>query len=623
MPSTTGYFRPGQAGGSADPYASPTVRTPRGGGGGFLDKLMKMKLDLAKEQLLQMQQQREQTRRAMQAPTRVPAPVKGFTKGERQVSGPSPREWQLASDPTYMHAPGAAEAIQRVNEWMGPQTVAQMMMQKGKNWTDAMGAASRAAPGAGAATLAGILGGRREAGGGAVERGGSPMRSNIAPVDPSMFLPPGGLGGLQTKPIPSGTMLETYGAPGSVGPEGPQLPRRGVQARGAGGSVLSQYKEGTLPGTVPETGKTTVHKGEVVIPEAQVTPSLMAMLIEDASKKGTLKKGYKCGTLKPGYQRGTLAEEQDETMRELNLLLEGGEPERRPSAAEGFGKSLGYGLGQMTDLLGQGLTAGREAMQSVKAGFTGRPLEDIEMERRRGITERLTAAEAPEDMRTMLEKAKAEAPPPEEPKAKVPQETGGDERERLYNQLRGMPEQVQAQHKAKMSEIEAERLLDILRFNRNIDPQVAKSILDKVAFNMKVSGKYSTMARDREKAVEQELKAGAGLDRQIAYWREREAATGERMINVKEMEQLFRTEAKSQEQRNKLMMEMHKVSVTDKLGSNRQRALQKIGQLLVQTSLETDLPDLTLEEAMEMAQVFIGFDADQAESFLRQITGSR
>lgn len=616
MANITGFYRPGQAGGSADLYAGPSFRTPQGrspGGGGFLDKLMNMKLKLAQEQLLQMQQQREQTRKAMMGPTRAPAPAKGFTKGERQVSGPSPREWQLASDPTYMHAPGAAQAIQRVNEWMGPQNVAQMMMQKGKNWGDILVAANRAAPGIAAAMSA--RGGGAEPGGPA-KGGGAPIWTMAEPVDPSMFLPSGGLGGLQTKAIPPGTSLETYGAPSGVGPEGPQLPRRGVQARAPGGYVLSQYKEGTLPGTVPKTGKATVHEGEIVIPKAQVTPSLMSMLIEDAQRKGTLKKP---GTLKAGYQGGTLprrepGEEIDVpwylgfkyspvTEEEAGGLLERGGPWLRGAEGLGLGEPSGRPpaekLGGVLRKTGRAIT--EEASGFMKGlGFEPGP-----------------PAEGPESLETILEEARAQAPV-EEPEPKIPEKKPRAERDRLYDQLRGMPEQVQAQHKAKMSEIEAERLLDILRFNRNIDPEVAKSILDKVAFNMKISDKYSGIALGREKAIEEELKASASMERALTLASERERLTGERQISVREVDALMDMQVQDAKQMGQLMLDAQNIMMKGTRGSDRQRALAKVLSKIREANARYDL-GLDEGEMEDMAYGVPSLSTEQIARFAREL----
>jgi len=227
--------------------------------------------------------------------------------------------------------------------------------------------------------------------------------------------------------------------------------------------------------------------------------------------------------------------------------------------ARGTGEALRGGREQVTEAMGEMLRSGEEAYYGPEE-YTKRQLAPVEQ---------------PPSMEGMLAEAAETPAAAPEPEPKVPESTKGDERDRLYEQLRGMPEQVRAQHKAKMSEIEAERLLDILRFNRSIDPEVAKSIMDKVAFNMKISDKYSGMARGREKAVEEELRAGSALDRQISYIREREKATGERMIDVKQFDAAAKIQVKNAADRNKLMMFMHEAAVTDKLGSTRGGPLRR------------------------------------------------
>jgi hypothetical protein len=54
--------------------------------------------------------------------------------------------------------PRQDEAIMAVNQWLGPEAVTQLMAQKGRNWTQAMGAGSAAAGGVGEQAMAGLAG---------------------------------------------------------------------------------------------------------------------------------------------------------------------------------------------------------------------------------------------------------------------------------------------------------------------------------------------------------------------------------------------------------------------------------------------------------------------------------
>lgn len=69
------------------------------------------------------------------------------------------------------------------------------------------------------------------------------------------------------------------------------------------------FEKGTLPGTIPETGETEVHKGEVILSKDQVDEPLLRYLIRDKLKK--LRSGQMDGKgtgpgRKRGYQGGSL-----------------------------------------------------------------------------------------------------------------------------------------------------------------------------------------------------------------------------------------------------------------------------------------------------------------------------
>lgn len=615
MPKITGYYRPGQARGEASGYSGVKYDKARGGGGGgFLDKLKNMKLKLAKEQLLQMQIQRNAQR---QAYDRGPLPQGGGpTRNTAQEAADARRMAQslLAGQGPSLVGP---DAVGTMIESIGRPAAHEGLMQSGR----ILGGLSQ-----------GMAGAPRGGQGQAAEQGqedvSAAIRTYPPPVDPQMFLgqlgaQAGGskfMGPVQSRPpVPT---YETHGGMGSVvGPMGPQLPPgRGVRLR--------PMEEGTLPGTVPKTGKTTVHRGEVVLPKEQVTPGLLAMLIGDAEQKGTLPKSYKCGSLKKGYQEGSLEEELKrrawwENLQPMGreepepepIRTIGEEPEEAPGGLKGFARSLGYGAGQITDLLATALGGVRGAGAEITSGFTGQPVEPG--------GRKLYDVASPgkiEEMQAGGEPALAEEGGIEPQAEPIPPQptTGGSSRDDLYKQLRGMPEQIRAQHKAKMSEIEAERLLDILRFNRSIDPDVAKSILDKAAFNMKLSDKYSGMARGREKAVEEEFKASAGLDRQIEYWREKEKATGERQMDVKTLEALLGREAKTSEARTKLIMDLHLSHAKEVRGSIRGQLLEKLGNVLRQ-----EYPELGQDEAMMIASQITFLEAEEAKAEVAAIMGGR
>jgi hypothetical protein len=527
----------------------------------------------------------------------------------------------------------------------------------------------------------------------------------------------------------------------------------------------ASYEKGTLPGTVPKTGKTTVHEGEVIIPKPQVTPSLLAMLTEDARRKGTLAKGYKCGSLGKGYQPGSLdadsllayqemiaqgraapgahpdvpavrgiggpgrmrGEEElyDAWMQlkermnpEMRKMLEAGEkriygqeflgpgrtivtpppaqygqaagpatmpkligagktagaggtlrevaaevapkvakmrgggkygralaligagsvplsvamaglneqvPEltmpaeetgEPPGALEGFGRSLGHGAGQLADLINMIRGGAGKMTAGIEAGVTGQTPEQVMLERNRQMGERLRAGQA---QPTEEELGVTEPPPLSEGPREAP---ARESREELYQKLRGMPEQIQSQHKAKMSEIEAERLLDVLRFNRNIDPQVAKSILDKVAFNMKISDKYTKLAAGREKAVQEEIKSGANFDRQMQLWAERERLTGERQMDVKTLEAMLKQRVESSKQRGRLMSDLQLQHSKEKSSRVRNQIMEKIASEIVRHSLANEsVETVDMQTAREIASQFLVMNSEDTLNFLSFIEG--
>ena len=119
-----------------------------------------------------------------------------------------------------------------------------------------------------------------------------------------------------------------YGGPNTMGMQ-PQMP--------AGyGMKLPPQEEGTLPGTIPETGQALMHEGEAVIPAEQVDQPLLRYLREDAMRKGVplgqgTRDGYGCGTLK--YQAGSLGGPGDMEAY-AKWFAEGNDPLQRGAAAQ-------------------------------------------------------------------------------------------------------------------------------------------------------------------------------------------------------------------------------------------------------------------------------------------------
>jgi hypothetical protein len=114
-----------------------------------------------------------------------------------------------------------------------------------------------------------------------------------------------------------------------------------------GGLGRRSYKTGSLPGTVPKTGKALIHKGEVVVPAKQVDPELMRWLVADAARKGTLprgrnknSKGYGCGSLKRGYQGGSMDED---AFWQLYNEMRSGVAQATPGQGATTGASIGGG----------------------------------------------------------------------------------------------------------------------------------------------------------------------------------------------------------------------------------------------------------------------------------------
>ena len=157
---TKAEYVPGQA----TAYQSPYVVPPAGGVEGFgymaglLERQMKLKEAMMRAQLQMMQQQRlaaeQQLAQAKQRALRETslwrkqmapeAPFSGRRAPEQTM--PTLQDWQMMSDPRNVDMPGREGAFNRVFGWLGPQAIAQMQMQKGKNWADviAQGSASAA-----------------------------------------------------------------------------------------------------------------------------------------------------------------------------------------------------------------------------------------------------------------------------------------------------------------------------------------------------------------------------------------------------------------------------------------------------------------------------------------------
>jgi hypothetical protein len=289
---STGFYRPGAAGGTHSGYPQMGSQY-RGGGflgqlGNYRNQMAQMQLAMMREQLKQSELARKmQVEEFMRNRTRGPElkPLPPWATAERmynlQKQDRDARAKQMA-EALYSHPhmsgrqdPLGRQRIHQMIQAIGPEAAHAGLMQSGRLFAGQTGSPDQSAYG------------NRDV-------GGFPVLTTVQ----------------------TGTTAEGVPAYGQV------------QTGETPYAQIGGMKRGTLPGTVPKTGKALIHEGEVVVPKEQVDRPLLHYLMADAMEKGVpLGKGgegYKCGSLK-GYQAGTLLEgaQGDEALRRFQQLRSG------------------------------------------------------------------------------------------------------------------------------------------------------------------------------------------------------------------------------------------------------------------------------------------------------------
>jgi len=527
-----------------------------------------------------------------------------------------------------------------------------------------------------------------------------------------------------------------------VYPQRPQMPAA-YGTKTPNFPALPPQEEGTLPGTIPETGQALMHEGEAVIPAEQVDQPLLRYLRQDAMRKGVplgqaSGGGYGCGTLK--YADGSLGQGFDPEAY-ARFFAEGNDPLQRGAAAQrgiqgwqSTPKPPAAAIGRRSPWLGKNIGLMTEATEAVKAGKPvaddvvkvlgktkkGRTfLESIGISAAiiaaasagasgekghpwyRKYTPQLGAAWAAKDaIESMMEGTDAsesiaggirnqlggywagmgeeiggfakglapelageqpmppapEGPPVEQMMGAQPQpgppgpppgslegalgrtslgDFGSPEAplqlqgqpEAPYPEtmqdLRSLPENITARHKAGMNMVEAERLLDHLQFHgHKLDPQQYEMLTEQAKQKMALGQMYGKTGQDREKFMQEQARMGTELQKALQKIQVTQSEMGKRQLSVEE---------KKTEGRKELAYIREEVSQLGNLiegalnsDSSRTRADNKdiIAGIIQQAMQAQGKGEMGSVEALERADELIGMgkeDQTMMVTMLQQI----
>jgi len=434
-----------------------------------------------------------------------------------------------------------------------------------------------------------------------------------------------------------------------------------------GGGPSLNYEKGTLPGTVPRTGQTEVHKGEVVIPKEQVDSPLMSYLVADAARK-RVPLGEKS---RGGYQDGSLGLSDDEFLDQWQKDLsdpdiaflrkwmkdikkpKAPEPKKvppkyelpedrsfllQPDTREDRGLSYAERVGRGARVVGEAVREGVGGLAQAGHGFwtgvAGSP-EAYQEEYLKDVPALVAAGE------------EAKAPPlgpPSEylqqaPIEPPPSDTGfagaqgrvrsGDfgtredpltltgqlsPREEAYREISGTPEQRDAKHKAGMAQAKVSNLLTTLGTHGHaMDPEVKKSMMEQVAFHSKVAKGWQGEIREREKAVEEELKASeaSAAAMEKAYELEKQKIEGRIDRDKTRAEQ--RAEILDQRFLGNNLRDTYNTIQNAKTNAERQRGLDSLATYISEAVRRQGGPEMSPEGAIDAAINFSGLPPDKME----------
>jgi hypothetical protein len=96
-----------------------------------------------------------------------------------------------------------------------------------------------------------------------------------------------------------------------------------------------------------------------------------------------------------------------------------------------------------------------------------------------------------------------------------------------YEDLRSLPENITARHKAGMNQVQAEKLLDHLQFHgHELPPEQYQMVMDQAKQKMTLAQMYGKQTQDREKFMQQTAMVGAELQKKLQEIITRETTKG-------------------------------------------------------------------------------------------------
>jgi hypothetical protein len=372
------------------------------------------------------------------------------------------------------------------------------------------------------------------------------MGSGVAPTSPPAA---GELAARRAAQPPPSMAL----GPGTTEPAGLLGPGRTIEAPAAGaipaarqlnpGDVVKAVEE-AAPGDAPKILKATeefLQKGK---PASDDVVKLMNKT--PGGKKLALVIG---GGLAAGAMAGSMSEKDYDALEKgfaLTLVAPTIlETAQSLAKGEGVGRGVGRGIGKTVgpiadmwkDLLGGLAGAGRGTVEELmgKDYFRDVPAMADAAHRRN-----MEGMATPETAAAAMAPAPQEEPAPEfdqgqgtpEDPFKVPEQPQS-ERDRAYEELRDIPEQRRAQHFAGMAQARMTNLLTTLSTQGHaMDPEIRQNLEKQVSMAKSERDRWQGEAREREKEIEAELKAGIDLVRSVEKYRQQQELMGQRQLNV-------------------------------------------------------------------------------------------
>ncbi len=204
------------------------------------------------------------------------------------------------------------------------------------------------------------------------------------------------------------------------------------------------------------------------------------------------------------------------------------------------------------------------------------------------------------------------------------------EREKAFRELEGMPQQRDSRHTAAMARASATNIYTTLMNESNrLSPEAYKNLKDEADRQMNLSMKFEGIAKSREKAMEDELKAGADLSAAIAKIGATQAEMTKRQLTVEEAKAMNQKELTKLRESAETLQRLRMSAVE---GTRRERMLAQdsIADILLEVARITGRGDVTGEEIDRVAAELIQlpdeeFDAtmDSIRARLNEIAGVR